>query len=603
MASASANSIGSPRFSEYYSTLLGPAKARYKEKVNLCRFDPYLLKISECSNEFADFPAVEYPDIVNYLVLQTSWVTGQQMKAYKAMDAYNFFISGWVNSVMIKKVTGNDKVVVTARVNHSQRARETPLKTWLLVEKNGTVCCAHCNCMAGLSEACSHIGAVLFALEAGVRMRQSVTCTQEKGKWLMPAYVREIPYLPVAEMDMSSARKRHSILGAEQGQTPEIQHTNRATIEAPSNDEKSAFYANISKCGSKPAILSLLSPYNESYIPKPNSNLPMPLLQFYNQEHLGLTFQELLSECAKLLDSLQVAAEEAAAIEASTRKQSSSKEWFQQRAGRITASKFKSACATNPDKPSKSLIKGICYPDAHRFSNAATKWGIEKEPVAREAFEFAVAADHLNLSVAECGLHVNGKLPFLGASPDGLVFCECCGNGICEIKCPHKFKDSLISTAILDTTFCLEYDEASAKIHLKKNHAYFYQVQCQLLVTELVYCDFVVWTNKDLFVERILPDSEFIKSCTTRAKDFYLRAVLPELLGKWFTRSSAVQSVELPLSDSEEEGIWCSCQQHIEDSQLIRCDNANCPIQWFHLPCVGLTVVPEDKWFCSSCTK
>ena len=116
---------------------------------------------------------------------------------------------------MIKKVTGNDKVVVTARVNHLQRARETPLKTWRLVEKNGTVCCAHCNCMAGLSEACSHIGAVLFALEAGVRMRQSVTCTQEKGKRLMPAYVREIPYLPVAEMDMSSARKRHSILGAE----------------------------------------------------------------------------------------------------------------------------------------------------------------------------------------------------------------------------------------------------------------------------------------------------------------------------------------------------------------------------------------------------
>ena len=204
----------------------------------------------------------------------------------------------------------------------------------------------------------------------------------------------------------------------------------------------------------------------------------MPLPQFYNQEHLGLTFQELLSECTKLLDSLQVTAEEAAAIEVSTRKQSSSKEWFQQRAGRITASKFKSACATNPDKPSKSLMKGICYPDAHRFSNAATKWGIEKEP-----------------------------------------------------------------------------------------------------------------------------DSEFIKSCTTRAKDFCLRGVLPELLGKWFTRSSAVQPVELPLSDSEEEGIWCSCQQHIEDSQLIGCDNANCPIQWFHLPCVGLTVVPEDKWFCSSCTK
>ena len=36
-----------------------------------------------------------------------------------------------------------------SHVNHSQRARETPLKTRVLVEKNGTVINAHCNCMAG----------------------------------------------------------------------------------------------------------------------------------------------------------------------------------------------------------------------------------------------------------------------------------------------------------------------------------------------------------------------------------------------------------------------------------------------------------------------
>ena len=67
-------------------------------------------------------------------------------------------------------------MVVTARVNHSQQARDTPLKTWLLAEKYGTVWMAHCNCMAGLCEACSHVGALLFAIEAGVRMQESLTC-------------------------------------------------------------------------------------------------------------------------------------------------------------------------------------------------------------------------------------------------------------------------------------------------------------------------------------------------------------------------------------------------------------------------------------------
>ena len=107
---------------------------------------------------------MEYPDIISYLVLQTLWITGQQMKAYKSMDAYNFFVSGWLNTIFTKPAAGTDKAVVTARVNHLQRARDAPLKTWLLAEKDGTVCMAHCNCMAGLCEACSHVEALLFAI-------------------------------------------------------------------------------------------------------------------------------------------------------------------------------------------------------------------------------------------------------------------------------------------------------------------------------------------------------------------------------------------------------------------------------------------------------
>ncbi|EDO30929.1 predicted protein [Nematostella vectensis] len=207
MATANISSVNSVTFSEYYSSLAGPTKERYREKVNLCGFDPYLLKPSQCSDDLADFPCVEYPDIVNYLVLQTSWATGQQMKAYKSLEAYNFFVSGWVNSILTKKVTSSTRILVTGRINHSQRSRATPLKSWFLAEKSGEVIVAHCNCMAGLSEACSHIGALLFAVQAGARMLSSTTCTQEKGKWIMPSYVKEIPYMPVSEMGLTSAKR------------------------------------------------------------------------------------------------------------------------------------------------------------------------------------------------------------------------------------------------------------------------------------------------------------------------------------------------------------------------------------------------------------
>jgi hypothetical protein len=43
-----------------------------------------------------------------------------------------------------------------------------------------------------LAESCSHVGAVLYAVDTGVRMCDSVTCTMEKSKWLMPSHVNKV---------------------------------------------------------------------------------------------------------------------------------------------------------------------------------------------------------------------------------------------------------------------------------------------------------------------------------------------------------------------------------------------------------------------------
>ena len=182
------------------------------------------------------------------------------------------FISGLVNTILSKPVAGTENVFITAKVNHSQRARATPLKTWFFAEKDRNVCMAHCNCMAGLWDACSHVGALLFAVEAGVRIRDSVTCTQEKSKWLMPSYVKEIPYLLLCEMDLSSAKKRHSTLGEQAYATPD---RTRANVPETSEEEQAHFFDSISKCGIKPAILSLIAPHNAAFVPETRS-LPKP---------------------------------------------------------------------------------------------------------------------------------------------------------------------------------------------------------------------------------------------------------------------------------------------------------------------------------------
>lgn len=44
------------------------------------------------------------------------------------------------------------------------RLDKPALNAWLIVRKNGTIASGHCNCVAGLSETCSHISALLYAL-------------------------------------------------------------------------------------------------------------------------------------------------------------------------------------------------------------------------------------------------------------------------------------------------------------------------------------------------------------------------------------------------------------------------------------------------------
>ena len=47
-------------------------------------------------------PKVVYPDIVNYLLFAPSPYTAEQLKYFKSMDSYNYFVSGFVKKVGAK---------------------------------------------------------------------------------------------------------------------------------------------------------------------------------------------------------------------------------------------------------------------------------------------------------------------------------------------------------------------------------------------------------------------------------------------------------------------------------------------------------------------
>ena len=294
------------------------------------------------------------------------------------------------------------------QVNHSQRMSEKPLIPWVIAEESGKVIAGHCNCMAGLGECCSHVASLLWAVESGVRMRDSMTVTQKKAYWVIPNVVKKVPYAPVSKI---------SFIGRKGSQTQ--LHSSTSNPPSPSqlkdmpditDEEVSQLFASLAKCSSKPAILSLVEPYCSQYVPKSlDEGLPSSLSCLYTPELLNFNYGELLKHAKE--NTVSVSLDQIKTVEEKTRDQANSRLWFRMKSGRITASRFKSACCTKPEAPSFSLIMSVCHPETTKFKSTATHWGCKHEEVARAKYSSIMSQAHQDFSVSVCGFFINPQYP------------------------------------------------------------------------------------------------------------------------------------------------------------------------------------------------
>lgn len=150
--------------SEYSKQLESCVKRRYIENILLFGIDPATLWNAKLDPDC--LPPIEATNLLSYLVLDTSFYTAKQFKAFKSLEAYNQMVSGFITSVQGKVIAG--KYVVIAKVRHSQRMNDPPIPIWIISSEEGTVISAHCmGCKAGLAEKCSHVASVLFILRHG----------------------------------------------------------------------------------------------------------------------------------------------------------------------------------------------------------------------------------------------------------------------------------------------------------------------------------------------------------------------------------------------------------------------------------------------------
>ncbi|KAL0963068.1 hypothetical protein UPYG_G00349270 [Umbra pygmaea] len=337
-------------------------------------------------------PELNFGDVYIYLVENPSPYTAIKMKAYKSTDSYLYFRSGWVNNPVVWEVKDNTFFIVKAKVNHSYSLNDPPLTAWVAVEKDGLVRFGHCTCMAGLGEVCSHVGAILYALLAAVNKLSSTACTDKACSWNEPskAAIRRVEYAEGSQIAFTKAQRKRSADGY--GDLPHVK------IPPPTPDECTAFYNMLyasegnEKEPVKSSILSVVPGHAQRYIPQSvQLNIPASLNKLYKPQFRSLSPQELQAESEKVFAALKITEEQCSVIENETRLQSKCAMWFDQRAGRVTASNIRTACQTDPDQPAVSLLKKLCYPVAykHQTNNLpqSLKWGIQHEDMVVEEYD------------------------------------------------------------------------------------------------------------------------------------------------------------------------------------------------------------------------
>lgn len=549
--------------------------------------------------------------------------TQEKMKNFRSLEAYNFFRSGWVQTVF-HCTTDTGNYIFKADVRPSWRVTETPHHPWVAATGDGTIIAGHCDCMAGLGETCSHVAALLFKIEAAVRLGYTSSApTDELCKWNQ-SFVSKVQPATIAEINFYKQEAKQKVL-----LKANVQHCAVVTDTGELSDVQQQFLSSLSKVEGPPVILSTFHDFSLPFVVSETVHsvkLPMPLTELYHEANNELNESQFATLVSKTILALSVTAEQSDYVESVTTAQSSCLQWYEQRAGRITASVAHSVLHTDPCNFSQSLLKKICSAEVKALNTPAVKWGRSNESVAIAVYTSLITGEaltpgikfpsnicmlapsmHINCCVQRAGFRISVRMPFVGASADSYVMCDCHGKGVVEVKCPFTERDSTLSDLLARQDFVVDSNYA-----VRTNHRYSVQMQMQMYVCNVSYCDLVVWQPESILILRVCRDDEFVDAIMPKLQDAWVKNILPELLTRRIqqqrcsvpgTDSSSKQSAEqLSGANPDASYEYCICKKDI-GGRMIGCDNSQCQYQWFHLECLKLKRVPRTSpWFCRFCS-
>ncbi|XP_076116381.1 uncharacterized protein LOC143083892 [Mytilus galloprovincialis] len=470
------------------------------------------------SKDLSHLPDISFAFVEEFIRKHSQSSGKEQMT-----KGFKYYSEEYVHSVSVHP--DDTGCLVKGKCFRSQRKNESPHDVKIMIN-GGQIEYSFCTCTIGQSGYCGHVSALLYQLAhyKSLKMKlipTDIAKTSLPQTWHVPrgqklhgekaanivvqGYDREDPqratkgikstlYNPIPG---NEAINVNDLLGQVKDMdilfdTVVTEHRTELVQTEFGKFPKGSILSYQQKMASD-YLLNLMD--NNSF-----PELPLKNVMINNFETV------LMKDQLKKYDSLKVTLLESKEIEEGTRLQSNDPKWHKIRRDRITASHAGEIAKRRAD--GAKLAERL--QSTRHVQTAAMKRGIECEVTAAQAYS-KVMNDNVNLY--PCGVIVNPWCHWLAATPDRKVYAPDRNqpHGLLEIKCPN--------TDQLSSVKCLHLIDGELK--LKKNDNYHYQIQMQMAVTGLDWCDFFVWLENDSHLETVYFDSEFWEATKDKLDLFF----------------------------------------------------------------------------------
>jgi len=215
------------------------------------------------------------------------------------------------------------------------RINEPDLHVWIISDKTSDILTGHCKCMAGLSETCSHVAAVLFLCEYITRRNNYSSPTDHLAYWVDPNASKKVSVSPkkISHLCLQNVKSKYK--NSQMKNTKDLQMNKRFFPKNAIRSHKNLFkfLAKVQKVNPRSAALTVVSPFCNEIDRK--KMFPFLLSKLYKEEYSTKSLPELkmLGQSLKF----NLTDEDRTYIEKRTRRQAQNYDWIQYRIGQITA--------------------------------------------------------------------------------------------------------------------------------------------------------------------------------------------------------------------------------------------------------------------------